>query len=61
MKDDKGVSKGFGFVNFKEAVDAVKCADTLNNKEYKGKNLYAGRAMKKAERQVCKFVLHEAG
>jgi polyadenylate-binding protein len=29
MKDDKGNSKGFGFINFKEPEAAVKCVDTL--------------------------------
>jgi len=52
MKDDKGNSKGFGFVNFKEPEAAAKAVDTLQGKEHKGKTLYAGRAQKKAERSA---------
>lgn len=52
MKDDKGNSKGFGFVNFKDADSAAKAVDALNGKDYKGKTLYAGRAQKKTERQA---------
>lgn len=51
-QDDKGGSKGFGFVNFKENDAAAKCVDTLNEKEIKGKTLYAGRAQKKSEREA---------
>jgi len=52
MKDDKGNSKGFGFVNFKETEGASKCVEALQGKEHKGKTLYAGRAQKKTERQA---------
>lgn len=51
-QDDKGGSKGFGFVNFKENDAAAKCVDTLNEKDVKGKILYAGRAQKKSEREA---------
>ena len=46
------MSKGFGFINFKEPESAARCVDTLQGKEYKTKTLYAGRAQKKMERQV---------
>ncbi|KAH3673648.1 hypothetical protein WICMUC_003551 [Wickerhamomyces mucosus] len=49
-KDQSGKSKGFGFVNFENHESAVKAIETLNNKEFKGKTLYVGRAQKKAER-----------
>ncbi|GFH07459.1 polyadenylate-binding protein, partial [Haematococcus lacustris] len=52
MKDDKGNSKGFGFVNYKETEAAAKAVEALQGKEFKGKNLYAGRAQKKTERSA---------
>ncbi|GFR39651.1 hypothetical protein Agub_g117 [Astrephomene gubernaculifera] len=52
MKDDKGGSKGFGFINFKDAESAAKCVESLNEKELNGKVLYAGRAQKKTEREA---------
>lgn len=51
-QDDKGGSKGFGFINFKDAEAAAKCVDALNEKEMGGKTLYAGRAQKKTEREA---------
>ena len=51
-QDDKGNSKGFGFVNFSEPEGAAKAVDALQGKEMKGKTLYAGRAQKKGERQA---------
>ncbi len=52
LQDDKGNSKGFGFVNFKTPEAAQKAVEALNGKEYKGKPVYAARAQKKAERQA---------
>ncbi|KAG2496116.1 hypothetical protein HYH03_005719 [Edaphochlamys debaryana] len=52
MKDDKGGSKGFGFINFKDAEAAAKCVEALNDKEMGGKTVYAGRAQKKTEREA---------
>ncbi|KAL6755996.1 polyadenylate-binding protein 4 [Haematococcus lacustris] len=52
MKDESGKSKGFGFVNFAEPEAAAKAVETLQGKEFKGKNLYAGRAQKKTERSA---------
>eukprot|EP01113_Clastostelium_recurvatum_P034583 TRINITY_DN470_c0_g1_i5.p1 TRINITY_DN470_c0_g1~~TRINITY_DN470_c0_g1_i5.p1 ORF type:complete len:632 (+),score=195.18 TRINITY_DN470_c0_g1_i5:320-2215(+) len=51
MKDEKGVSKGFGFINFEKPEDAKAAVEVLNNKEIKGKAIYAGRAQKKSERE----------
>jgi len=50
-KDAEGKSRGFGFVNFKEHDQAVKAVEALQDKEFKGKTIYVGRAQKKSERQ----------
>lgn len=51
-KDDQtGESKGFGFVNFEQHEDAKKAVDEMNEKEIEGKQLYVGKAQKKAERE----------
>jgi len=47
-----GKSKGFGFVSFEDAETASKAVDELNGKEIDGRELYVGRAQKKAERQA---------
>lgn len=52
MKDDKGTSKCFGFINFAEPDAANKAVESLTGKEVNGKSLYAGRAQKKAEREA---------
>lgn len=44
--------KGFGFVAFENAEDAEKAVAALNGKEINGRQLYVGRAQKKAERQA---------
>lgn len=51
MKDDEGKSKGFGFVNFAEPAQAADAVQALNGKEIDGKEVYVGRAQKKAERE----------
>lgn len=46
-----GVSKGFGFVNYKTHDEAQKAVDGLHDKEVNGKKLYVARAQKKTERE----------
>uniref|UniRef100_G3VBL8 RRM domain-containing protein n=1 Tax=Sarcophilus harrisii TaxID=9305 RepID=G3VBL8_SARHA len=52
MRDDCGRSKGFGFVNFQKHEDAQNAIDNMNGKELNGRQIYAGRAQKKLERQT---------
>jgi polyadenylate-binding protein len=52
MCDDAGKSKGFGFVNFEEAIPAAKAVEALNGQDLNGKPLFCGRAQKKAEREA---------
>jgi len=53
--DGESLHKGFGFVNFKNSDDAQKAVKALNGKKFDesedAKELYVGRAMKKAERE----------
>ncbi|XP_076847609.1 polyadenylate-binding protein 1-like isoform X2 [Brachyhypopomus gauderio] len=51
MTDDKGHSRGFGFVNFESHEDAQKAVVGMNGKELNGRVLYVGRAQKRMERQ----------
>lgn len=51
MKDEAGKSKGFGFINFETPEQAEKAVVDLNGKDINGKNIYVGRAQKKAERE----------
>ncbi|XP_014871385.1 embryonic polyadenylate-binding protein-like isoform X4 [Poecilia latipinna] len=51
MKDEKGQSRGFGFVNYAHHEDAQKAVDEMNGKELNGKTIYVGRAQKRLERQ----------
>merc|ERR1711881_241831 len=44
-------SRGFGFVNFINHEHAAKAVDELNGKDFKGQDLYVGRAQKKHERE----------
>lgn len=50
-KDDAGVSKQFGFVNYENHQDAEKAVQEMNGKEIGGTALYVGRAQKKVERE----------
>ncbi|KAK9127590.1 hypothetical protein Syun_016387 [Stephania yunnanensis] len=50
-KDSDGNSKGFGFVNFESHDSAVKAMDAMNGTKIGSKDLYVGRAQKKAERE----------
>uniref|UniRef100_A0A7S0NAG1 Polyadenylate-binding protein n=1 Tax=Cryptomonas curvata TaxID=233186 RepID=A0A7S0NAG1_9CRYP len=53
MRKPDGTSKGFGFVNYKEADQAKAGVDALNGTKAFGgeKDLYAGRAEKESERK----------
>ncbi|KAE8658832.1 Polyadenylate-binding protein 2 [Hibiscus syriacus] len=51
MRDPDGKSKGFGFVNFENADDAVKAVEALNGKKVDEKEIYVGKALKKSERE----------
>uniref|UniRef100_A0A673A2Q1 Polyadenylate-binding protein n=1 Tax=Sphaeramia orbicularis TaxID=375764 RepID=A0A673A2Q1_9TELE len=51
MKDERGHSRGFGFVNFANHEDAQKAVEEMNGKEINGKVIYVGRAQKRLERQ----------
>lgn len=44
--------KGFGFVAFETAEAAEKAVDAMNGKDINSRQLYVGRAQKKAERQA---------
>ncbi|PWA78576.1 poly(A) binding protein 7 [Artemisia annua] len=50
-RDDDGVSKGFGFVNFENPNDARKAVEEMNGYELGSKVLYVARAQKKSERE----------
>jgi len=52
MRDESGKSKGFGFINFDDAIEAGKAVDAMNTADFFGKSLYCGRAQKKAEREA---------
>lgn len=50
-KDNTGVSRGFGFVNFEKHEDAQRAVDELHGNDFHGQNLYVSRAQKKSERE----------
>ncbi|XP_057977294.1 polyadenylate-binding protein 7-like isoform X2 [Malania oleifera] len=51
MKDGAGKSRGFGFINFELPEEAKKAVEALNGVPLGSKNLFVGRAQKKAERE----------
>ncbi|GJC81378.1 polyadenylate-binding protein, cytoplasmic and nuclear [Colletotrichum liriopes] len=50
-RDQEGKSRGFGFVNFTTHEAAAKAVEDLNGKDFRGQDLYVGRAQKKHERE----------
>jgi polyadenylate-binding protein len=50
MYTDQPVKTRFGFVNYMNHEEAVKCVESTLNTEFHGKSLYAGRAQSRAER-----------
>jgi polyadenylate-binding protein len=50
-RDNEGKPRGFGFVNYMIHEAAFKAVDELNGKDFKGQDLYVGRAQKKHERE----------
>jgi len=58
-KDEGGVSKGFGFVNFEDHEAAKKAVDELNDKEVKDQKIFVGRAQKRSERDEELRKTHE--
>ncbi|XP_004494108.1 polyadenylate-binding protein 7 [Cicer arietinum] len=55
-KDNNGMSKGFGFVNFDNPDDAKRAMEAMNGSQLGSKILYVARAQKKAEREQ---ILHQ--
>lgn len=53
MRDEKGASKGFAFVNFERHEDATKAVEGVHASVLgpNGKKVWCGRAQKKAERE----------
>ncbi|PNY22447.1 Polyadenylate-binding protein [Tolypocladium capitatum] len=50
-RDQDGKSRGFGFVNYTTHESAAKAVEELHNRDFRGQDLYVGRAQKKHERE----------
>ena len=59
-RDENGKSKGFGFVNYIKHEAAAEAVEALHDKDFRGQNLYVGRAQKKHEREEELRKQHEA-
>ncbi|KAI8097056.1 polyadenylate binding protein [Halteromyces radiatus] len=51
QRDEHGISRGFGFVNFERHEDAEKAVSQMHATEYIGKRLFVSRAQKRSERE----------
>lgn len=52
MKDEKGNSKGFGFVNYRDHEAAKRAVTEMEGKKVGEKEIYVGRAQKRGEREA---------
>ncbi|XP_022634969.1 polyadenylate-binding protein 7 isoform X2 [Vigna radiata var. radiata] len=52
MQDDKGICKGFGFVNFSTPEEANKAVNTFHGFMFHGKPLYVALAQRKEDRKA---------
>ncbi|KZZ96789.1 poly(A) RNA binding protein [Moelleriella libera RCEF 2490] len=50
-RDQDGKSRGFGFVNYTTHESAAQAVEELNGRDFRGQDLYVGRAQKKHERE----------
>ncbi|KAH3671674.1 hypothetical protein OGAPHI_000379 [Ogataea philodendri] len=50
IKDDYGVSKGYGFINFADRVEAQKAIDSLNGSDIEGNHLFVNHHISKRDR-----------
>ncbi|KAL8698218.1 MAG: hypothetical protein Q9201_006693 [Fulgogasparrea decipioides] len=59
-REETGKNRGFGFVNYVKHGDAANAVEELHDKDFRGQNLYVGRAQKKHEREEELRKQHEA-
>ncbi|KAG7017404.1 Polyadenylate-binding protein 7, partial [Cucurbita argyrosperma subsp. argyrosperma] len=50
-RDENGMSRGFGFINFVNSDDAKRALEALNGSQLGSKHIYIARAQKKTERE----------